>query len=92
MFHWIDIHEYTQMANSRVHFPDDLLRKLDHEAKRQGLSRNRLIVAACEKAISAPVWPDRFFDPLPEAELKLLDDPLEFVDSPRTSTKPEPEL
>ena len=51
------------MANTSVHFPDDLLDRLDREAVRRRTSRNRLIVAACEQALapSPAEWPPDYF-------------------------------
>lgn len=51
------------MSNTSVHLPDDLLDRLDREASRLGMSRNRLIVQACERALTlGPVkWPRDYF-------------------------------
>ncbi len=51
------------MANTSVHLPDDLLSSLDREAARRGMSRNRLIVRACERVLSLDggEWPREYF-------------------------------
>lgn len=38
--------------NTSVHFPDDLLEALDRMAVRRGVSRNRVIVESCRRAIA----------------------------------------
>jgi predicted DNA-binding protein len=64
------------MANSSVHFPVEIIDRLDRAAKRKGTSRNRIIVAACEKYLdeseSENRWPNDFFVPLPDDERKEL--------------------
>lgn len=37
--------------NTSVHFPDDLLEALDRMAARRGVSRNRVIVESCRRAV-----------------------------------------
>ena len=51
------------MASTSVHFPADLLERLDQLARETGLSRNRLIVRACEAYIEQArvEWPEDFF-------------------------------
>jgi hypothetical protein len=50
------------MANTSVHLPNDLER-LDREAIKRGISRNRLIVHACERAVApdSASWPIEYF-------------------------------
>lgn len=38
--------------NTSVHFPDDLLEALDRMAARRGVSRNRVIVESCRRAVA----------------------------------------
>ena len=51
------------MASTSVHLPEVLLRRLDRLAARIGLSRNRLIIRACEALVEEDLgeWPDGFF-------------------------------
>ena len=51
------------MANTSVHLPDDLLDRLDREAARRGVSRNRLIVHACQQTLAPEPdrWPPEYF-------------------------------
>ena len=39
--------------NTSVHFPDDLLEALDRMAARRGVTRNRVIVESCRRAVAA---------------------------------------
>jgi hypothetical protein len=47
-----------------VHIPESLLTSIDRIVKERGVSRNRFIIQACQKAIEndAGRWPDNFFD------------------------------
>jgi metal-responsive CopG/Arc/MetJ family transcriptional regulator len=51
------------MASTSVHLPSALLERLDQLAQETGLSRNRLIVRACETYIEQArgEWPEDFF-------------------------------
>lgn len=51
------------MSNTSVHLPDDLLERLDRAARRRRVSRNRLIVEACERALEEErgAWPPGYF-------------------------------
>ena len=63
------------MPSTTIHIPDHLLSKLDQIVKEKGISRNRFIVQACERALdeSTGKWPDDFFDSdLCAEDLKLL--------------------
>jgi hypothetical protein len=63
------------MPSTTVHIPDKLLSKMDQIVKKKGISRNRFIVQACEKALDndAGQWPEDFFEPgLSKEQLKLL--------------------
>lgn len=64
------------MANTSVHLPHDVAERLDHMARRVGLSRNSLIVRACELLLEedAGSWPEGFFenDHLSTSELREL--------------------
>lgn len=63
------------MPSTTVHIPDRLLSKIDQVAREKGLSRNRFIVQACQKALDneAGEWPESFFEPqMDEEDLRLL--------------------
>ena len=53
------------MPSTTIHFSSDLLTSLDNVAKRRGISRNRLVVEACESAVlkDAGQWPENLFAP-----------------------------
>ena len=86
------------MANSSVHFPREVVARLDKAAKRLRVSRNRLIVRACEQyleqADAEGSWPPDFFEPLPEAERRELEaarnEMEEAINSSRKSRKGPP--
>ena len=52
------------MPSTTVHIPDSLLSKIDQTVKEKGISRNRFIVQACEKALQNDTgrWPEDFFE------------------------------
>lgn len=66
--------------NTSVHFPDDLLEALDRMAARRGVSRNRVIVESCRRAVARWKKPEKkisreeFFSDrhLSRADLRLL--------------------
>jgi hypothetical protein len=63
------------MTSTSVHFPEDLLQRLDRLAVARGTSRNRLIVEACATFLEAErgEWPRGFFDsPIAPDDLALL--------------------
>ncbi len=63
------------MPSTTVHIPDPLLSKIDQTVKEKGISRNRFIVQACEKALQndAGRWPEDFFETnLSKENLRLL--------------------
>ena len=65
------------MPSTTVHLPDELLSKIDQLVKEKGISRNRFIVQACERAVndSAGKWPEGFFESkLSKEDLDLLRD------------------
>lgn len=65
------------MPSTTVDIPDKLLSRIDQFTKEKEISRNRFIIQACEKALSAisGEWPKGFFDTsLNEKDLKLLRD------------------
>jgi len=47
------------MPSTSVHFPVELLRRIDRTAKRRRVSRNRLITEACRSVVDAgqSEWP-----------------------------------
>ena len=52
------------MASTSVHLSPELVAKLDEVASRRGVSRNRVIVEACQELVAAErgQWPAGFFD------------------------------
>jgi metal-responsive CopG/Arc/MetJ family transcriptional regulator len=63
------------MPSTTVHLPDALLIKIDQIVNEIGISRNRFIIQACEKALenNAGRWPEDFFEPdISAANLRLL--------------------
>jgi hypothetical protein len=47
-----------------IHFPEEVLRRVDAVAQRRGISRNRFVIQACEQAVAgdAGQWPEGFFE------------------------------
>jgi predicted transcriptional regulator len=61
------------MATS-VHIPKALLRAVDQRARALKLSRNKLIIQALEREVTAGAdWPAELFDRLGEADSELVD-------------------
>ena len=63
------------MASTTIHFPDNLLSKIDQAAKRHNISRNKYFLKACEEALEKEEgeWPEKFFTPnLSDKDLLLL--------------------
>ena len=63
------------MPSTTIHINDELLLRLDQVAKEKGISRNRFIIQACQRALdnNAGKWPENFFKTeLNENDLKLL--------------------
>jgi len=64
------------MPSTSVHLPHDLVATLDAVATRRRVSRNRLILDACERLVQQDVgeWPEGFFanDDLSAADLREL--------------------
>jgi hypothetical protein len=57
-----------------VHIPEDLLRAVDQRARALKMSRNKLIVQALEREVTAGAdWPPDFFDQLAKTDPKLTD-------------------
>lgn len=52
------------MPSTTVHLPDELVARLDHVARSRGISRNRVVVEACERLVATEQgeWPAGFFD------------------------------
>jgi predicted transcriptional regulator len=86
------------MASTSVHLPSDLLERLDRLARETGLSRNRLIVRACETYIEQArgEWPDDFFsdERIAQADVqelhRSLRDWLQQIESARRNRSREP--
>lgn len=72
-----------------VHIPAALLKSVDRRAKALGVSRNRLIVRALERAVTEPAgWAPEFFDRLRDVDddtVEAVDDLLENVKQARRS-------
>ncbi len=66
------------MASTSIHLPSDLLTRLDHLARETGVSRNKLIVKACEAYVdqAREEWPEDFFSDtrIPPRDLRELHD------------------
>ena len=77
-----------------VHLPPDLLERLDERARELGMSRNRYIVRALEKAIEGETeWSPRFLEALEEARkdseaCRAVDEMMRAIRSRRSSKKP----
>jgi uncharacterized protein (DUF1778 family) len=58
------------VPTTTIHFPPEVLKRVDAAAQRRGISRNRFVVQACEQAAARDSgrWPEGFF------ELKLSSD------------------
>lgn len=57
--------EYIRdVPSTTIHVPPDLLREVDVAARRQGISRNKFVLAACRDALKRDqgVWPEGFFE------------------------------
>ncbi len=78
-----------------VHIPPSLLDAVDRRAKALRVSRNRLIVRALQREVSAPAgWSPEFFDRLQDVDdhtAAAVDDLLAAVRKRRRSKRP-PEL
>jgi metal-responsive CopG/Arc/MetJ family transcriptional regulator len=62
------------MPSTTVHFKDELLAAIDQAASRRGISRNRFVMEACEKAVDEEHghWPDGFLEPSLNTEERTL--------------------
>lgn len=79
------------MATS-VHIPRALLEEVDRKARALRISRNRLIVRALERELSAPTdWSPGFFEQLGKVDTETaaaVDDLLTSIRQARTSKPP----
>jgi len=50
------------MPSTTIHFPPDLLERIDAVARRRGISRNKFVIQACENAVAhdAGEWLEGF--------------------------------
>lgn len=75
-----------------VHIPDALLKSVDRRAKALGVSRNRLIVRALERAVSErSAWAPEFLEELRKVDhetVAAVDDLLVEVKQARRSKSP----
>jgi len=63
------------MPSTTIHFPEEILSKVDTAARRHGLSRNKYFLKACQDALEKEEgeWPDDFFTfKLDEEDILLL--------------------
>ena len=53
------------MPSTTVHFGAEILSEIDAAAQRHGISRNKFVMTACERALREDrgVWPEDFFEP-----------------------------
>lgn len=81
--------ELAIVPNTSVHFPVAVLAGLDRVAADRGISRNRLIVESCRRAIEQTRPPDEFFthDHLSAADLRLLREGLREFDEAIESSR-----
>ena len=58
------------MPSTTIHFPPEFLERIDAVSERKGISRNKFVMAACERALREDdgVWPEGFFEPGYSAE------------------------
>lgn len=58
------------MASTSVHLPASVVERLDRLAADRGVSRNRIILEACESLLAEPrsAWPVGFFEHGPSGE------------------------
>ena len=60
------------MPNTSVHFPGTILEQLDKLAAETGVSRNRLIVQACQRTLEERnEWPVDIFDSSDQTEEEI---------------------
>jgi predicted transcriptional regulator len=52
------------MGSTTIHFPEEILSRIDQAAAERRISRNRYVLEACEAALAsqAGVWPEGFFN------------------------------
>ena len=63
------------MPSTTIHFPEEILFRIDTSAQRKGISRNKFFLKACEDALEKEdgEWPEDFFTPnLDDADILLL--------------------
>ena len=63
------------MPSTTIHFPKEILSKIDTAAHRHGVSRNKYFLKACEAALEKEEgeWPEDFFNlDLDEVDFQLL--------------------
>ncbi len=63
------------MPSTTIHFPEEILSKIDTAARKHGVSRNKYFLKACEAALEkeAGEWPEGFFDlDLSREDLQIL--------------------
>ncbi len=91
------IYLYSDPMATTVHLPPDLLQSVDRQAVGSGLSRNRYIIRALQKALEEETgWSRRLLDTLAEAREdteshEILDDMMRAI-AARQSRKGPPEL
>ncbi|TFG64194.1 MAG: ribbon-helix-helix protein, CopG family [Spirochaetales bacterium] len=62
------------MGSTTIHFPENILSRIDRAAARRKMSRNRFVLEACEAALAedAGEWPEGFFEPAFSVDEKFM--------------------
>lgn len=81
------------MGTTTIHIPTPLLEVIDHRARAEGLSRNRFILRAIERALEedeawSPGFIERLRRPLPKESARLLDEMVTEIGKNRSSKPP----
>ena len=88
------IYSYSDHVATTVHLPTDLLKRVDRRAGELGLSRNRYIVTALERAVEQETaWSPRFLETVREAHADTeshseIDQMMRHITSRRTRKRP----
>ena len=72
------------MPSTTIHFPEEILSKIDTAANKHGVSRNKYFIKACEAALEKEEgeWPEGFFNlNLNNEDLQLLRESSKEVES-----------
>ncbi len=72
------------MPSTTIHFPEEILIRIDTAAHKHGVSRNKYFLKACEAALEkeAGEWPEDFFNlNLSKGDLQLLRESSKEIES-----------